>query len=160
MSVFEIGATAALAVLVALAMEPWSRFVHGRIWHGPLYGIHRSHHPGPEVGKRWLEFNDVFSLVHAAPAAAALYFGWAVFTGPAAVVAVGVGLGLVAYGLAYMVVHDGLVHGRLPVGFLGRWRYFRRLRAAHEVHHRRGGAPFGLFLGPAELRRLRRTQAK
>jgi beta-carotene 3-hydroxylase len=52
-----------------------------------------------------------------------------------------------------VVVHDGLVHGRLPVGFLRRSAYLRRVVAAHRVHHARGGAPYGLFLGPWVLRR-------
>jgi beta-carotene 3-hydroxylase len=152
-TVGEIIATVGLSLVVACAMEPWSRFVHGRWWHGPLYGLHRTHHPDATEDRRWWEANDLFSLLHALPAAFALYFGWAVLDGVAAVLATGLGLGLCSYGMAYVVVHDGLVHGRLPVGFLARWRFFRRVRAAHEVHHRQGGVPFGLFLGPRELRR-------
>lgn len=144
-----------VAAVVAVLMEPWSRFVHARGWHGPLYWIHRTHHP-QERRRTWLELNDVFSLVHAVPAMVALYLGGAVLQGASAVLTLGLGLGLTVYGLAYGVVHDGLVHRRLPVGFLERWRYFRRLRAAHEVHHRDGGPPFGLFRGPQELRRATR----
>jgi beta-carotene 3-hydroxylase len=52
---------------------------------------------------------------------------------------------MTAFGLAYAVVHDGFVHGRLPVGVLGRVPYFRRLREAHLAHHRSNGGPYGLF---------------
>lgn len=154
MSPVELATTAVLAVGVACVMEPWSRIVHERLWHGLLYIVHRTHHP--ERPKEGLEANDVFSLVHAVPAGLLLYVGLSVFSGAKAVVAVGVGTGLCLYGLVYTVVHDGLVHGRLPVGFLNRWRFFRRVRAAHTVHHRTGGPPYGLFLGPRELRQARR----
>ena len=156
MSLVELAATAVVGALVACAMEPWSRFVHARFWHGPLHGVHRTHHPEPSVGaRRRLEANDLFSLAHGVPAALALYLGFAVLSGPGAILATGLGFGLSAYGIAYILVHDGVVHGRLPVGFLKRWRFIRRVRAAHEVHHRHGGVPFGLFRGPQELRRAR-----
>lgn len=158
MSLVELMVTGGLGLVVACAMEPWSRFVHGRFWHGALYGIHRTHHP-ETPGRRWLEVNDVFSLVHGVPAAACLYLGLGVLDGAAAVAPTAIGLGLSGYGLAYTVVHDGLVHGRLPVRFLEQWRYFRRIRGAHEVHHRHGGPPYGLFLGPRELKRARRRSA-
>lgn len=143
-----------VATLVAVGMEPWSRIVHDRLWHGALYRIHRTHHPAPGAPPTWLEANDVFSIVHAPPAMLALYLGLRGEGLPAAM-ATGFGLGMSVYGVAYVLVHDGLVHGRLPMGFLRRWRYFRRIRAAHEIHHRHGGVPFGLFLGPRELRRAR-----
>ena len=73
------------------------------------------------------------------------------------------------FGLSYVIVHDGLVHGRLPVAFLERWGYLRRVARCHRVHHgtRAGGAPYGLFFGAWELslraqlkRRLRRRGAR
>lgn len=160
MSLIELISVAVLALGVACAMEPWSAFVHGRFWHGPLYGIHRTHHPEAPLDGRWLEVNDVFSVVHAVPAMGALALGFSVGAGPLAVLALGLGIGLSLYGTVYALVHDGLVHGRFPVRFLMRWRFFRRIRAAHEVHHRAGGPPYGLFLGPQELRRARSKSAE
>jgi beta-carotene 3-hydroxylase len=135
---------------VAAMMEPWSAFVHGRVWHGPLWGWHRSHHE-PRVGR--FEKNDVFAVLHAPPAIAMILYGCLGAPGLLREVLFAVGLGMTAFGLSYSVVHDGLIHGRLPVAFLGRSRFFRRIVAAHEVHHVRGEEPYGLFLGPAELRR-------
>jgi beta-carotene 3-hydroxylase len=61
---------------------------------------------------------------------------------------------MTAFGAAYLVVHDGLVHGRLPVRALLRLAPLRAIVRAHEEHHRgRGGAPYGLLFGPWELRR-------
>jgi beta-carotene 3-hydroxylase len=62
------------------------------------------------------------------------------------------------FGLSYLLVHDGLVHERLPMQFLLRWRYFRRLRGAHLHHHRFHGVPYGLFLGPEELSAAKATR--
>ena len=142
----------ATAALVAVLMEPWAAFLHGRIWHRSLWFLHRSHHrpSGP------LEANDLFSLLHVPPSVALILWGTLVEPGVLPALAFGTGLGMTAFGVGYFVVHDGLVHGRLPVGFLARIPWLARVRDAHLEHHRIGGAPFGLFLGPRELARRRR----
>jgi len=43
------------------------------------------------------------------------------------------GLGITLFGIAYMFVHDGLVHRRFPVGPIENVPYFRRVAAAHQV---------------------------
>ena len=47
-------------------------------------------------------------------------------------------------------LHDGLVHRRFPVGPIANVPYFRRVAAAHQLHHsdKFSGVPYGLFLGP------------
>jgi beta-carotene 3-hydroxylase len=151
-------ASGAIALVV---MEPWAALLHGRVWHGRLWSIHRSHHEadhGPRgAPARGWQANDVLSILHA-PIAIALILigtrGWSVWTD----VAFGAGLGMTVFGAAYVVVHDGLAHERLPVEWLAGWRYLARVRAAHMVHHRGGGGPpFGLFFSPFVLRRLKRT---
>lgn len=141
----------AVALAVAAAMEPWARLLHGRVWHHRLWSVHRSHHTRRR-GR--FEKNDALSALHA-PIAAALVMLGCNMHGVAAAALVGAGAGMTAFGLAYVVVHDGLVHGRLPVAFLARVPYLRRVRDAHAVHHARGRAPYGLFLGPRELARER-----
>ncbi|XP_015571724.1 beta-carotene 3-hydroxylase, chloroplastic isoform X3 [Ricinus communis] len=63
------------------------------------------------------------------------------------------GLGITVFGMAYMFVHDGLVHRRFSVGPIANVPYLRRVAAAHQLHHsdKFGGVPYGLFLGPKEL---------
>ncbi|XP_065869274.1 beta-carotene hydroxylase 2, chloroplastic-like isoform X2 [Euphorbia lathyris] len=63
------------------------------------------------------------------------------------------GLGITVFGIAYMFVHDGLVHKRFPVGPIANVPYFRKVAAAHQLHHsdKFSGVPYGLFLGPKEL---------
>lgn len=43
------------------------------------------------------------------------------------------GLGITVFGMAYMFVHDGLVHRRFSVGPIANVPYFRRVAAAHKV---------------------------
>ncbi|KAF3539766.1 hypothetical protein F2Q69_00019790 [Brassica cretica] len=62
----------------------------------------------------------------------------------------GAGLGITMFGIAYMFVHDGLVHKRFPVGPIANVPYLRKVAAAHQLHHtdKFKGVPYGLFLGP------------
>jgi beta-carotene 3-hydroxylase len=143
------------AVLLGVAglMELWAMFLHGRLWHGVLWFSHRSHHV-PRRG--WFEFNDVFAAFHAVVATGLVMAGleWQLW------LAAAVGFGMTLFGVAYFLVHDGLIHGRLPVAFLARYAWARRVRDAHRVHHQRVGGPYGLFLGPWELRRAELRRAR
>ncbi|RRT56618.1 hypothetical protein B296_00031723 [Ensete ventricosum] len=49
------------------------------------------------------------------------------------------GLGITLFGMAYMFVHDGLVHRRFPVGPIANVPYFRRVAAAHQELEEVGG---------------------
>jgi beta-carotene 3-hydroxylase len=145
-----------VAVVVAVLMDPWAALLHGRLWHGVLWAVHRSHHE-PRTGV--FEKNDLFALVHAPVAMALILYGCVGQGGALREVLFGIGVGMTAFAVGYLVVHDGLVHGRLPVAFLLKVKVMRRIVRAHRVHHAgtAGGAPYGLFLGPAEL--LRRGKA-
>ncbi|KAL1202888.1 Beta-carotene 3-hydroxylase 1 [Cardamine amara subsp. amara] len=68
----------------------------------------------------------------------------------------GAGLGITVFGIAYMFVHDGLVHKRFPVGPIADVPYLRKVAAAHQLHHtdKFNGVPYGLFLGPKELEQV------
>lgn len=138
-----------VAAVVAVLMEPWAAFLHGSFWHASLWRVHRSHHES-RVGR--FERNDLLAVVHA-PIAIALIVWGAPGGGILRDVAFGSGIGMTTFAVGYVVVHDGLVHGRLPVGFLLRSRHLRAIVRAHRVHHRTGAAPYGLFLGLRELRR-------
>lgn len=140
-------------LVFACAMEPWARFLHGRLWHGRLWSVHESHH-APRRGR--FERNDVLSGLHAPIAMVLVVVGCQLVPGALGAAMIGAGSGMTLFGFAYLVVHDGLVHERLPVAFLAKLPYFKRIRAAHLVHHARGGVPYGLFRGPAELLAFKR----
>jgi beta-carotene 3-hydroxylase len=140
------------AIVVAIAMDFWSAWLHGRVWHGRLWRVHRSHHR-PRRGR--FEANDALSALHAPIAVVLVLYGCRAAAGVNREMAFGAGVGMTLFGLAYVVVHDGLVHGRLPVGALERVPFLREVARAHRVHHTRGAGapPFGLFFGPFELAR-------
>ena len=141
----------AVGLPVAVGMEYWARLLHGRLWHGVLWRFHESHHveqPG------YFELNDVFAVFHAGVAIPLMLYGCVGPEGGVREALFGLSLGMTGFGLSYAVVHDGLVHGRLPVGFLRRSAWIRRIEAAHKVHHRDGAAPYGLFRGPEEVQRI------
>jgi beta-carotene 3-hydroxylase len=139
-----------VGAMTVVAMEFWAAFLHGRMWHGVLWPVHRSHHT-PRAG-RW-ELNDALSVLHAPIAIALILYGCQAAPSWFREVLFAVGVGMTLFGLAYVVVHDGLVHRRLPVRGLLRVPYFVRLYKAHRYHHTRpgGGGPYGLFLGHREL---------
>ena len=64
-----------------------------------------------------------------------------------------VGIGVTAYGAAYLFVHEVYIHHRLPVP-VPRWRYLEWLRESHRAHHLTGAEPYGMLLP------LRRAEAR
>lgn len=145
----EMFGTFALSVGAAVGMEYWARWAHRALWHASLWHMHESHHR-PREGP--LELNDIFAIINAVPAIALLSYGF-FHKGLISGLCFGAGLGITVFGMAYMFVHDGLVHKRFPVGPIANVPYFRRVAAAHQIHHsdKFNGVPYGLFLGPKEL---------
>ncbi|XP_065869268.1 beta-carotene 3-hydroxylase 1, chloroplastic-like isoform X1 [Euphorbia lathyris] len=145
----EMFGTFSLSVGAAVGMEFWARWAHRALWHASLWDMHESHHR-PREGP--FELNDVFAIINAVPAIGLLSYGFfnkGLFPG----LCFGAGLGITVFGIAYMFVHDGLVHKRFPVGPIANVPYFRKVAAAHQLHHsdKFSGVPYGLFLGPKEL---------
>ncbi|CAM8995203.1 unnamed protein product [Rhodiola kirilowii] len=147
--VTEMFGTFSLSVGAALGMELWSRWAHKALWHGSLWRMHESHHK-PRVGQ--FELNDVFAIINSIAAIALLSYGF-FHNGLVPGLCFGVGLGVTMCGMAYMFVHDGLVHRRFPVGPIANVPYLRKVAAAHQLHHSKkfNGVPYGFFLGPREL---------
>lgn len=148
----EIFGTFALAIGAAVGMEFWARWAHKALWHASLWNMHESHHR-PREGP--FELNDVFAIINAVPAIALLAFGF-FNRGFVPGLCFGAGLGITLFGMAYMFVHDGLVHRRFPVGPIAEVPYLQRVAAAHQLHHadKFEGVPYGLFLGVEELHRV------
>ncbi|XP_062185606.1 beta-carotene hydroxylase 2, chloroplastic-like [Phragmites australis] len=147
--VTEMLGTFALSVGAAVGMEFWARWAHRALWHASLWNMHESHHR-PREGP--FELNDVFAIINAVPAICLLAYGF-FHRGLVPGLCFGAGLGITLFGMAYMFVHDGLVHRRFPVGPIANVPYFRRVAAAHKIHHmdKYESVPYGLFLGPKEL---------
>ncbi|XP_006829074.2 beta-carotene hydroxylase 2, chloroplastic [Amborella trichopoda] len=147
--VTEMFGTFSLSVGAAVGMEFWARWAHRALWHASLWHMHESHHR-PREGP--FELNDVFAIINSVPAISLLSYGF-FNKGLVPGLCFGAGLGITVFGIAYMFVHDGLVHRRFPVGPIANVPYFRKVAAAHQIHHadKFDGVPYGLFLGPKEL---------
>ena len=138
------------ALLTALAfavMEVAAYVLHRFVFHGPLWGVHRTHHePGHRHGA--FEANDLFSVAFAAVSVGLM---WAGRAGPLASTAFPLGLGVAVYGALYFVLHDLYTHGRFAP-FRTKNGAAQAVKRAHGRHHQslsKGGQePYGLFLFP------------
>jgi len=139
---------AGLLVASFFAMEALAWAVHRYVMHGPGWGWHRSHHEA-EHG-RWgpFETNDLYAVVFTVLTVGLVWAGSRDGAGPAW----WIGAGATLYGLAYFVLHDVLVHGRLPVKWTPKRGYLKRLVQAHRIHHathgREGAVSFGFLYAP------------
>jgi len=150
----ELAATLALVAGGALGMEMYARFAHKSLWHDfePGWALHKSHH-APRTGP--FEDNDIFAVMNAVPAMALCLYG---FLTPSMIggMCFGTGLGITLFGIAYVFVHDGLVHRRFPVGPIADMPFMKKLTVAHQLHHADtfAGAPWGMFLALQELEQI------
>lgn len=127
------------------AMEGVGYLAHKYIMHGWGWCLHRSHH---EEHLGALETNDVYLLALALAAISLIALGNA---GHAPLQ--WVGAGVAAYGLIYVIAHDGIVHRHWPMRPRPRSRYFKRLYQAHLMHHavkgRKNSVSFGFLYAPS-----------
>lgn len=127
-------------------MEFMAWFTHKYIMHGFLWGLHKDHHHKDHDS--WFERNDAFFIFYAIVSMICLYL-WSYesvwFCLP-------IGLGIMAYGAAYFIVHDIFIHQRF------KWlrnidnKYARGVRRAHKIHHKHlgkeKGENFGMLIVP------------
>jgi beta-carotene 3-hydroxylase len=149
----------------AVGMEMYARYAHKGLWHETwmwelpeewraewnksVWYLHKSHHE-PREGA--FEQNDIFAVANALPAIALILYGF-LHEGVVPGLAYGAGLGITIFGMAYMFVHDGLVHRRFPVGPIANVPYLKKIAMAHKLHHSEkfAGVPYGLFFAIEEL---------
>ncbi|GGM75267.1 beta-carotene hydroxylase [Thermogymnomonas acidicola] len=112
-----------------LGMEAIARLMHKYVMHGILWPLHMDHHI--EMGHRF-QRNNFFALFFAAIAVS--LFVLTLRTGNAAFASVGFGMAM--YGLAYLIVHDMIIHNYyLHLRNRRHSRYVQNLIAVHELHH-------------------------
>jgi beta-carotene 3-hydroxylase len=129
-----------LGVVAFVAMEPITALTHRFVMHGIGVALHRSHH---RPAHRGLEANDAFPVMFASVVCFALWLG---FNSPQWSDLVPIGVGVTAYGLAYALVHDVYIHDRVALFGGRRSALLDRLAQAHALHHRFGGAPYGMLM--------------
>lgn len=136
-------------VIISFAlMEGVAWFAHKYVMHGFLWGLHKDHHL-PHKGT--LERNDFFALIFAIPAWLFTMFG--VMDGNDYKLYIGIGITL--YGVAYFLVHDVLIHSRVPFLSNTRNRWLLALKRGHAAHHRHlikeNGECFGMLFVPLKF---------
>jgi beta-carotene 3-hydroxylase len=132
-----------IIVVVFITMEGISWLTHRFVMHGFLWYLHEDHHrkqPG------FFERNDTFFIIFALPSFFCLLFGtinriyWLQ----------ALGFGIMAYGAAYFIVHDVIIHQRFKWFSRSSNTYIRAIRWAHKMHHkhldRHHGESFGMLL--------------
>lgn len=127
-------------------MEFMAWFTHKFIMHGFLWSLHKDHHKKDHDS--WFERNDAFFLFYAVVSMSfnslAVYQGfWPGWP---------IGLGILAYGIAYFIVHDIFIHQRFKLLRNANNWYARGIRRAHKMHHKHlgkeDGECFGMLLVP------------
>lgn len=129
-------------ILLGIAlMELSGWFIHKYIMHGPLWGIHKTHHSSHNG---WFEWNDLFSVMFGGIAVVLIFLGvdyldyrfW-------------LGIGISIYGLSYFLLHDMLIHRRVKWFKRPKSGFLAGIFRAHQAHHaknQRDSVSFGLFL--------------
>ena len=121
-------------------------FTHKYVMHGFLWIWHRSHHT---VHDHTLERNDWFAVLFSLPSIGLFYYASYEEYNP---YLLAVGLGILCYGIFYMVFHDVIVHQRLKWRPEKKSRYLQRMIHAHYIHHskhtKKGCEAFGFLIAP------------
>ena len=86
-------------------MEAITWLTHKYVMHGFLWYLHKDHH---QVEPGFFEKNDAFFIIFAIPSFLLILFGikghmWWMAA---------IGFGIMAYGFAYFMVHDVIIHQR------------------------------------------------
>lgn len=120
-----------IPILLVLAafffMEFTAWFTHKYVMHGFLWILHKDHHTREHYP---LEWNDLFALIFAVPSIILIISGLPDFSE-----GFWLGIGIAMYGMTYFLLHDVLVHQRLPIlDKIDNW-YFRAIVRAHNDHH-------------------------
>lgn len=137
-----------------IVMEGVTWCTHKFVMHGFLWYLHKDHH---KVQPGIFEKNDAFSIIFAVPSILLIYFGtyndvwWQQ----------AIGFGIMAYGFAYFMVHDVIIHQRFKWFTKSKSTYVRAIRWAHKMHHKHidkhDGESFGfLFVNKKYWDKVRR----
>lgn len=133
-------------ILIALGtfciMEGITWLTHRFVMHGFLWYLHEDHH---KKGPGFFEKNDVFFIIFAVPSWLFIMLGsmYGVYW------LVAVGFGVTAYGFAYFLVHEVIIHQRFKWFTRSNNRYIKAIRWAHKMHHKHldkeDGESFGML---------------
>lgn len=135
-----------ITVATFLLWEFVAWFTHKYVMHGFLWTWHKSHHT---VHDHAVERNDLFAVVFSLPSIGLFYYATLVVYNP---YLIAVGIGILFYGIFYLVFHDIIVHQRIKWRPQRRSKYLQRMIHAHYIHHskhsKEGCEAFGFLFAP------------
>ena len=123
-------------------MEGVAWGMHKYVMHGLFWNLHEDHHVR-EDHDSFIERNDSFFVFFAVLSIIA-FLSWSIFGSS---IALGIGLGISAYGLVYFIIHDLFIHQRIKIWRNTKNPYLLALRRAHKVHHKHLGKEDGECFG-------------
>ena len=135
-------------ILAFCLMEFVAWSAHKYIMHGLLWKVHEDHH---QATRKTFEKNDLFFLIFAIPSWLCIMLG--LFY--QANFSIGFGIGIALYGLVYFLIHDVLIHRRFKWFDKTNNAYFKAIRKAHKIHHKKrgkdDGESFGMLIVPRKF---------
>lgn len=134
-----------IATFIIMEMITW--LTHKFVMHGFLWTLHEDHHDYKH--KHVLEKNDLFFVIFATPSIILSYYG-AYYEEYSYLLYIGIGI--MAYGFSYFVVHDIIIHQRFKLFTRSTFFYIVAIRKAHKMHHKNQGKEesqcFGMLYVP------------
>ncbi|MDT8347203.1 MAG: sterol desaturase family protein [Flavobacteriaceae bacterium] len=127
-------------LLTFCMMEFMAWFTHKYIMHGFLWSLHKDHHKKDH--KSWFERNDFFFVFYALVSMGFFYANYTGFW-----MGLPIGLGILAYGITYFLVHDIFIHQRFKIFRKADGFYAKAIRRAHKIHHKHLGKEHGECYG-------------
>jgi len=128
-------------ILTFCIMEFMAWFTHKYVMHGFLWNLHADHHKKDHDS--WFERNDAFFIFYAIISITCFY----TWSNGSFDLGLAIGLGILAYGIAYFFVHDIFIHQRFKLFRNANNRYARAVRRAHKMHHKHLGKDKGECFG-------------
>ena len=132
-----------LIIFTFLFMEFIAWATHKYVMHGFLWYLHKDHHVVNKDNK--FQKNDYFFLIFAIPSIILIFIGYEYDN-----LCLFIGLGIALYGFGYFIVHEIIIHQRLPFLKRSNNAYVRSIRMAHKIHHKNlgkyGGTSFGMLI--------------
>ncbi|QFZ53381.1 beta-carotene hydroxylase [Oceanihabitans sp. IOP_32] len=122
-------------------MEFMAWFTHKYIMHGFLWSLHKDHHIKDHDS--WFERNDFFFIFYAIVSMTFIVL-WSDYN---LWIGLPIGLGILAYGISYFIVHDIFIHQRFKLLRNINNRYAKGIRRAHKMHHKHIGKEKGECFG-------------
>lgn len=139
-----MGLTIIILTFIVMEFSAWA--MHKYVMHGFLWFLHEDHHMPNH--KHFYEKNDFFFLVYAIPSWLCIMLGSIYHS----TITFYIGWGILAYGLAYFLVHEVFIHQRLKWFRNSNNSYLRAIRRAHKIHHKHlgkeDGECFGMLIVP------------